>query len=124
MFARGGVCTLYLGNCSIDLKESHDQSFQLDLGTDRCIYRWPCTPTCASVRLPRLLRLTTAARAFPMKWWSCGLFILLLHIDDEVLRAAEQPEPIPTIEMSKEKIKETVEKFGKAAARMKRAEWI
>ncbi len=59
-----------------------------------------------------------------MKWWSCGLFILLLHIDDEVLRAAEQPEPIPTIEMSKEKIKETVEKFGKAAARMKRAEWI
>ena len=24
-FARGGVCTLYLGNCSIDLRENKDQ---------------------------------------------------------------------------------------------------
>ena len=37
MFARGGVCTLYLGNCSIDLRENQDQGFQLDLGTDRNI---------------------------------------------------------------------------------------
>jgi 2,4-dienoyl-CoA reductase-like NADH-dependent reductase (Old Yellow Enzyme family) len=42
--------------------------------------------------------------------------------EDEELRAARnRREPIPTIEMSKEKIRETVEKFGLAAARMKRA---
>ena len=37
MFARGGACVLYLGNCSVDLRENQDQSFQLDLGTDRGI---------------------------------------------------------------------------------------
>ena len=35
MFARGGTSVLYLGNCSIDLKENQDQNYQLDLGTDR-----------------------------------------------------------------------------------------
>ncbi len=38
MFARGGVCTLYLGNCSIDLVENNDQSYQLELGKDDCVY--------------------------------------------------------------------------------------
>ena len=38
MFARGGVTTLCLGNCSIDIEESNDQGFQLDLGKDKCIY--------------------------------------------------------------------------------------
>jgi 2,4-dienoyl-CoA reductase-like NADH-dependent reductase (Old Yellow Enzyme family) len=38
------------------------------------------------------------------------------------LRAARLGrEPVSTIEMTREKIKETVEKFGRAAARMKRA---
>ena len=31
MFARGGVCTLYLGNSSIDITESKDEAFQLNL---------------------------------------------------------------------------------------------
>ena len=34
MFARGGVTTLCLGNCSIDRRETYDQSYQLDLGGD------------------------------------------------------------------------------------------
>lgn len=38
MFARGGVCTLTMGNSSIDCAESHDQSFQLDLGKEDGVY--------------------------------------------------------------------------------------
>ena len=37
MFARGGVCTLYVGNCSIDITECKDEAFQLDLSNDRSI---------------------------------------------------------------------------------------
>ena len=33
-FARGGVCTLYVGNCSIDITECKDEAFQLDLSQD------------------------------------------------------------------------------------------
>lgn len=38
MFARSGVCTLYVGNCSIDITECKDEAFQLDLSDDRCIF--------------------------------------------------------------------------------------
>ena len=31
MFARGGACTLYVGNCSIDINECKDEAYQLDL---------------------------------------------------------------------------------------------
>jgi len=37
MFARGGVCTLYVGNCSVDITECKDEAYQLDMNTDRCI---------------------------------------------------------------------------------------
>lgn len=124
MFARGGVCTLYLGNCSIDLKESHDQSFQLDLGTDRCIYPLALyADMCKQFGCHASLEINHGGEGVPYEMvghaaYSSSSFIS----DDEVLRAARNSrEPIPTIEMSKEKIKETVEKFGKAAARMKRA---
>ena len=31
MFARGGVCTLYVGNCSVDITECKDEAYQLDM---------------------------------------------------------------------------------------------
>ncbi|NLO49449.1 MAG: FAD-dependent oxidoreductase [Clostridiales bacterium] len=124
MFARGGVCTLYLGNCSVDLSESNDQSFQLDLGTDRCIYPLALyADMCKQFGCHASLEINHGGEGVPFEMvghaaYSSSSFIS----EDELLRAARNKrEPMPTIEMSKEKIRETVEKFGMAAGRMKRA---
>jgi len=124
MFARGGVCTLYAGNCSIDITESKDEAFQLDLSKDIGV--------------------------LPMTWYAdmgkeygCHASFEINHngentafetvghpsfsaspriSDNEYARAKRNGrDPIPCIEMTKEKIDETVEKFGMAAERMKRA---
>ncbi|NLM20134.1 MAG: FAD-dependent oxidoreductase [Peptococcaceae bacterium] len=124
MFARGGVCTLYVGNCSIDIKECKDEAFQLDLSDDRCI--WPLT-----------------LYADMGKQYGCHASLEINHNGEntafetvghapyssspnisstERTRAAKLGrDPIPAIEMTKEKIDETVEKYANAAARMKRA---
>ena len=122
MFARGGVTALSLGNCSIDLEENNDQSFQLELGKDDCIYPLALyADMCKQFGCHASLEINHGGEGTLMTGtvaYSSSAFIS----DDELLRAQrENREPISTIEMSKEKIKETVEKFGKAAARMKRA---
>jgi 2,4-dienoyl-CoA reductase-like NADH-dependent reductase (Old Yellow Enzyme family)/NADPH-dependent 2,4-dienoyl-CoA reductase/sulfur reductase-like enzyme len=124
MFARGGVCTLYLGNCSIDLTENNDQGYQLELGKDDCIYPLSLyADMCKQFGCHASLEINHGGEGVPYEMvghapYSSSSFIS----EDEILRAARNNrEPIPTIEMSKEKIKETVEKFGMAAARMKRA---
>lgn len=122
MFARGGVCVLNLGNCSIDLKDSNDQPFQLDLGRDECIYplSW-YADMCKQYDCHASLEINHAGEGTLMAseiGYSSSSFISA----DEYARAKRLGrDPIPTTEMSKEKIKEVVEKFGKAAARMKRA---
>lgn len=124
MFARGGVCTLYTGNCSIDITECKDEAFQLDMSQERGV--------------------------LPMTWYAdmakeygCHASFEINHngentafetvghapfssspriSDNERKRAAKNGrEPIAAIEMTKEKIAETVEKYGMAAERMKRA---
>ena len=124
MFARGGVCTLYLGNCSVDLSESNDQSFQLDLGTDRCIYPLALyADMCKQFGCHASLEINHGGEGVPFEMvghaaYSSSSFIS----EDELIRSARNKrEPMPTIEKSKEKIRETVEKFGMSAGRMKRA---
>ncbi|MCL2125123.1 MAG: NAD(P)/FAD-dependent oxidoreductase [Oscillospiraceae bacterium] len=122
MFARGGVTTLCLGNCSIDLEENNDQSFQLELGKDSCIYPLALyADMCKQFGCHASLEINHAGEGTLMTGpiaYSSSSFIS----DDEILRAARNNrEPIATIEMTKEKIDETVEKFARAAGRMKRA---
>ena len=124
MFARGGVCTLYAGNCSIDITESKDEAFQLNMNQDRAV-------------------LPLSWYADMGKQYACHASLEIVHngentryeavghlpfsssprISDNERRAAEQNhrEPMPCIEMTVDKIHETVEKFGAAAGRMKRA---
>ncbi len=124
MFARGGVSTIYVGNCSIDITECKDEAFQLDLSDDRCIR-------------------SLAKFADMGKQYGCHASFEINHNGEntafetvghapfssspnisstERSRAARLGrEPIAAIEMTHEKIAETVEKFGNAAARMKRA---
>ena len=122
MFARGGVTTVCLGNCSIDINESHDQSYQLDLGNDSCIYPlalW--ADMCKQFGCHASLEINHAGEGTLMTGttgYSSSSFIS----DDEIARSTRLGrEPIPTIEMTKEKINEVVEMFGKAAGRLKRA---
>jgi 2,4-dienoyl-CoA reductase-like NADH-dependent reductase (Old Yellow Enzyme family)/thioredoxin reductase len=122
MFARGGATTLYLGNCSIDLEESNDQGYQLGLGTDDCIYPLALyADMCKQFGCHASLEINHAGEGTLMTGtigYSSSSFIS----EDEIFRAKlANREPIATTEMSKEKIKETVEKFGRAAGRMKRA---
>ncbi|MCL2409622.1 MAG: NAD(P)/FAD-dependent oxidoreductase [Oscillospiraceae bacterium] len=124
MFARGGVCTLFLGNCSIDIEESHDQNYQLDLGKDDCIYPLALyADMCKQFGCHASLEINHGGEGVSFEAMGHAGYSSSAYIsEDEVLRAARNNrEPIPTIEMTKEKIKETVEKFGRAAARMKRA---
>ena len=123
-FARGGVCTLYLGNCSVDLSENKDQSFQLDLGTDQAVLplSW-YADMCRQYACHASLEINHAGEGvafetFGRPGWSSSSFIS----DDELLRAKRMGrDPIPCQEMSREKIREVVKMFADAARRMKRA---
>ena len=124
MFARGGTAVLYLGNCSIDLKENQDQNYQLDLGTDRGMLpmTWYADMArqygCHASFEINHAGEGVAFETFGRPGFSSSSFIS----EDEIIRARMAGrEPIPCEEMSKEKIKEVVEMFAKAAARMKRA---
>lgn len=124
MFARGGVCTLYVGNCSIDITECKDEAFQLDLSKEEGILpmtwyadmgkQYGCH---ASFEINHNGE-NTAYETVGHAPYSASARIS----DNERLRAMQNGrEPIPCIEMTQEKIYETVEKYGKAAERMKRA---
>ena len=124
MFARGGVCTLYAGNCSIDITESKDEAFQLNMNQDRGILpmtwyadmakQYACHASFEIVHNGENTRFETVGH-LP--------YSASPRISDNERRAAaaNNREPMPCIEMSVEKIRETVEKFGAAAGRMKRA---
>lgn len=124
MFARGGVCTLYVGNCSIDITECKDEAFQLDLSDDRCIFpltlyadmgkQYGCH---ASFEINHNGE-NTAFETVGHPPYSSSPNIS----SSEATRAAALGrDTIPAIEMTHEKIAETVEKYADAAVRMKRA---
>ena len=124
MFARGGAATLYLGNCSIDLRENQDQNYQLDLGTDRGIL--PMSRYADMARqygCHASLEINHGGEGVAFETFGRPAVSASSYIsEDERLRAARLGrEPIPCEEMSREKIREVVEMFAAAAARMKRA---
>ena len=111
MFARGGTSVLYLGNCSIDLKENQDQNYQLDLGTDRGMLpmTWYADMArqygCHASFEINHAGEGVAFETFGRPGFSSSSFIS----EDEIIRARMAGrEPIPCQEMSKEKIKEYI----------------
>ena len=123
-FARGGVTTLYLGNASIDISECKDEECQLDLSN-------PATPLglswyaemASAFNCHASLEINhngkdTAFEAVGHAPYSASAIIT----SSERTRAKRLGrEPVRAIEMTKEKIKETVDKFANAALMMKRA---
>ena len=124
MFARGGTTTLYLGNCSIDLRENSDQNYQLDLGSDRGILMIArLADACREYGCHASFEINHGGEGVPFERfgrpsWSSSSFIS----EDEIVRARlSGRDPIPCREMDKAKIDEVVDMFGQAAFRMKRA---
>ena len=123
-FAQGGVGIIHVGNSIIDINESMDEERQLDLGTDACIlpltrfvemcHGYGCQPSLEINHGGKdSLRQKNGKRAYaPSSYVSAR---------ERSFAASRGEEPQPTIEMSIEKIKETVEKYARAAYRCKRA---
>jgi 2,4-dienoyl-CoA reductase-like NADH-dependent reductase (Old Yellow Enzyme family)/thioredoxin reductase len=124
MFARGGTAILYVGNSSIDITECKDEECQLDLSSDRSVLplSW-YAEMAAAYDCHASLEINhngkdTAFETVGHAPYSASSIIT----SSERTRAARLGrDPIPSIEMSREKIDETVEKYAMAALRMKRA---
>ena len=125
MFARGGVSTLYVGNSSIDIQECKDEAYQLNLVSDRSIL--PLTwyaDMCKEYGCHASLEINhNGENSAPEDVGADKRFSSSSYISATERARAKRlgREPIPCIEMTHEKIDETINKFATAAERMKRA---
>ena len=124
MFARGGVTTLHVGNCSIDITECSDEAYQLDLNHDRCIL--PLTwfaDMCKEYGCHASLEINHNGENTAFETVGHAPFSSTSFISESERTRAQLlgREPIAAIEMTHEKIKETIEKYAMAAYRMKQA---
>jgi 2,4-dienoyl-CoA reductase-like NADH-dependent reductase (Old Yellow Enzyme family)/thioredoxin reductase len=124
VFALGGVAVIHVGNSVVDKKEASDEERQLDLGSDECILSLTrFVEMCHGFGALASLEINHNGKDSHFDKtgrpaYSSSSFIPSM----EKWRAAlDGREPMPTIEMDHAKILETVEKFGAAAYRCKRA---
>lgn len=124
MFARGGVCTLYVGNCSIDITECKDEAYQLDMANpDGVLPMTWYADMCKQYDCHASFEINHNGENTRYETVGHWPYSASPRISDNERRAAAENgrEPHPCIEMTKEKIHETVEKYGMAAEKMKRA---
>lgn len=124
MFARGGATTLYVGNCSIDITECKDEAFQLDLSNENSVL--PMTryaDMCKQYACHASFEINHNGENTAFETVGHAPYSSSPNISStERSRAARLGrDPIPAIEMTHEKIAETVEKYAMAAWRMQRA---
>jgi 2,4-dienoyl-CoA reductase-like NADH-dependent reductase (Old Yellow Enzyme family)/thioredoxin reductase len=123
-FARGGTSILYVGNATVDKLECHDEETQIDLGTDRCVLplSWyaemAAQYNCHASFEVNHNGKDTAFETVGHAPYSASSIIT----SSEISRAKRLGRaPIPSIEMTHEKIAETVDKFAMACSRMQQA---
>ncbi len=123
-YARGGVAVCNVGNCSIDITESSDEARQLQLSDPDCVMPLrKFSEMCAVYGAHGSLELThngkdTAFENVGHAPYSASSFVTKA---EERRAAMLGREPVATIEMSKAKIQETVEKYARAARFCKEA---
>ena len=123
-YARGGVAVCHVGNCSIDITESSDEARQLQLSDPDCVQPLrKFSEMCAVYGAQGSLELThngkdTAFENVGHAPYSASSFITKA---EERRAAVLGRAPVATIEMSKAKIRETVEKYARAARFCKEA---
>ena len=117
-YARGGVAVCNVGNCTIDITESCDEAGQLQLSDPACVMPLrKFAEMCQVYGCHGSLELTHNGKDTPFENvghapYSASSFITKA---EERRAAMLHRDPIPTIEMTKEKIRETVEKYARAA---------
>ena len=122
-FARGGAAVIYVGNASIDRTECFDEDYQLDLREDKASCRFPGMPKWPpNTAATHPWKSTTTARIPLLKLSGAPISASPIITASEISRAKRLGRaPIPAIEMTHEKIAETVEKYAMAAYRMQQA---
>ncbi len=123
-YAKGGVAICNVGNCSIDISESSDEDRQLQLSDPDCVQHLKrFAEMCASYGAQGSLELThngkdSAFEKIGKPPFSVSAFLTKAEINRSRMlgRGAYY-----TVEMSKEKIRETVEKYATAALYCKQA---
>ncbi len=123
-FAKGGTSILYVGNATVDKRECHDEETQIDLGTDRSVLTlsWyaemAAQYNCHASFEVNHNGKDTAFETVGHAPYSASPIIT----SSEITRARRLGrDPIPAIEMTHEKIAETVDKFAMACSRMQQA---
>ena len=123
-YARGGVAICSVGNCTIDATESNDEPRQLQLSSPDCVQPLKYfAEMCASYGAHGSLELThngkdTAPENIGRAPFSASSFVT---IAEKNRAAALGREPVATVEMTREHIRETVEKYATAALYCKQA---
>ena len=123
-YARGGVAVCNVGNCSIDITESSDEAGQLQLSDPGCVMpARKFSEMCEIYGAHGSFELThngkdTAYENVGHAPYSASAFIT---VAEERRAKMLGRAPYPTIEMSREKIRETVEKYARAARFCKQA---
>lgn len=117
-YARGGIAVCTVGNCTIDISESCDEPGQLQLSDPGCVMGLRrFQEMCTAYGAQGSLEITHNGKDIRYDVlghppYSASSFITPA---ERALAAKAGREPQPTIEMSREKIRETVEKFARAA---------
>ena len=122
--ARGGAAIITIGNSSIDLKESKDETRHIDLGQDDVILGLSrYVDMCENYGAIPSIEVNHAGRDAPYEFNHHAPFGPSAGYTEDELRKAklEGREPVKVIEMDEEKIRETVEKFANAVLRCKKA---
>ena len=123
-YARGGIAVCNVGNCSIDISESSDEARQLQLSDPDCVMPLKrFAEMCASYGAHGSMELThngkdTAYENVGHAPYSASSFITKAEQNRARMLGRE---PYATIEMTKEKIRETVAKYARAASFCKQA---
>ena len=118
-YARGGVAVCNVGNCTIDITESCDEARQLQLSDPDCVLPLKrFAEMCASYGAQGSLELTHNGKDTPFEnvghpAYSASSFITKAEENRARMLGRE---PYATIEMTKEKIRETVGKYARASA--------
>lgn len=123
-YARGGIAICTVGNCSIDHYECCDEPQQLVLSDPACVLKLkPFARMCESFGCHGSLEIThsgmfclSSMSGHPA--YSCSSFV---NVAERNKAKSLGRDPVPTIEMSKEHIKATVDKFARAALFCKQA---
>lgn len=122
--AAGGTAIIHVGNSVIDRVESSDEERQLDVGTDGCILPFSqFVEMCENFGCQASLEINHCGKdSDPHKIGRPALSASAFVTPAEMGRAmAAGREPVATLEMDQEKIKETVEKYALAAYRCQKA---